>query len=204
MSDKQKCPVCEVGALAPQQVLHAANIRNAVVEVPQRRHVCEHCGTIQATDDDLRFNARAMRKAAKERRNMLSGEAVREVRERLRLTQEQAAALFGGGPVAFSKYENDDVAQSESMDRLIWLASEYPWLVGVLSERCDVTLSEESLPIIESSRSVYRAEYLAQARERTKSARIVLQGFHEHIRAGNDDEIYSPDQGATTTLRRAA
>jgi HTH-type transcriptional regulator / antitoxin MqsA len=37
------------------------------------------------------------------------------------MTQGQAARLFGGGPVAFSKYENDDVAQSESMDNLLRL-----------------------------------------------------------------------------------
>jgi HTH-type transcriptional regulator/antitoxin MqsA len=37
------------------------------------------------------------------------------------MTQGQAAKLFGGGPVAFTKYENDDVMQSEAMDTLLRL-----------------------------------------------------------------------------------
>ena len=37
------------------------------------------------------------------------------------MTQGQTARLFSGGPVAFSKYENDDVAHSESMDNLLRL-----------------------------------------------------------------------------------
>jgi transcriptional regulator with XRE-family HTH domain len=43
------------------------------------------------------------------------------LRKRYGLNQQQAARLFGGGPVAFSKYENDDVAHSEAMDKLLRL-----------------------------------------------------------------------------------
>jgi transcriptional regulator with XRE-family HTH domain len=42
-------------------------------------------------------------------------------REKYQLTQAQAAKLFGGGPVAFSKYENDNVAHSEAMGNLLRL-----------------------------------------------------------------------------------
>lgn len=34
--------------------------------------------------------------------------------------------MFGGGPVAFSKYESDDVMQSDAMDKLLRLAAEVP------------------------------------------------------------------------------
>jgi HTH-type transcriptional regulator/antitoxin MqsA len=52
---------------------------------------------------------------------LLSGAEIAALRERYKLNQKQAARLFGGGPVAFSKYENDDVAHSEAMDKLLRL-----------------------------------------------------------------------------------
>lgn len=44
------------------------------------------------------------------------------MRRAAHLTQEQAGALFGGGPVAFSKYENDDLIPDEAMANLLRLA----------------------------------------------------------------------------------
>jgi HTH-type transcriptional regulator/antitoxin MqsA len=52
---------------------------------------------------------------------LLTGAEILALRKRYGLTQPQAARLFGGGPVAFSKYENDDVAHSEAMDKLLRL-----------------------------------------------------------------------------------
>jgi putative zinc finger/helix-turn-helix YgiT family protein len=61
------------------------------------------------------------RSAAKASKGLLTGTQLRAMREDLGLTQKEASELFGGGPVAFSKYENEDVAQSVAMDRLIRL-----------------------------------------------------------------------------------
>jgi HTH-type transcriptional regulator/antitoxin MqsA len=44
------------------------------------------------------------------------------MRKAARLTQEDAGELFGGGPVAFSKYENDDLVPDEGMINLLRLA----------------------------------------------------------------------------------
>ena len=57
---------------------------------------------------------------------LLTGAEITALRKQYNLTQGQAARLFGGGPVAFSKYENDDVAQSESMDNLLRLVRRSP------------------------------------------------------------------------------
>lgn len=57
---------------------------------------------------------------------LLSGHQVHELRNQLGLNQSQAAAIFGGGPTAFSKYESDDVMQSEPMDKLLRVAKDIP------------------------------------------------------------------------------
>jgi HTH-type transcriptional regulator/antitoxin MqsA len=69
----------------------------------------------------MRANKRAVMAFRKQVDGLLSGADIAALRERYKLNQKQAARLFGGGPVAFSKYENDDVAHSEAMDKLLRL-----------------------------------------------------------------------------------
>ncbi len=47
--------------------------------------------------------------------------------------------FFGGGPNAFTKYENDDVIQSESMDKLLRVANSYPAVFADLCEKAGVS-----------------------------------------------------------------
>jgi len=65
---------------------------------------------------------------------LLTGDEITALRKQYQLTQAQAAKLFGGGPVAFSKYENDDVAQSEAMDTLLRLIRRSPAAFWALVE----------------------------------------------------------------------
>lgn len=88
--------------------------------------VCNSCGAETVTDAQLRENKRDTIRFRKDVDGLLSGEQIRKLRAHWRLTQAEAAKVFGGGPVAFSKYENDDVAQSESMDKLLRVAGEVP------------------------------------------------------------------------------
>ena len=73
-----------------------------------------------------RDNKRRMVAFKKSVDGLLTGAEVRALRERLGLKQSDAARVFGGGVVAFSKYENDDVTQSEAMDKLMRLADRVP------------------------------------------------------------------------------
>src|SRR5690606_35452591 len=51
---------------------------------------------------------------------------IRALREHLGINQAEATSIFGGGPVACSKYEADDITQSEGMDKLLRVAQFVP------------------------------------------------------------------------------
>ncbi len=70
---------------------------------------------------------------------------IKALRKRYHLTQAQAASIFGGGPVAFSKYESDDVMQSEPMDNLLRVASQIPYAVVWLAQRAGEQLVTTNL-----------------------------------------------------------
>ena len=83
--------------------------------------LCNVCTSDFAGAPESKLNRRALMAFRKRVDELLTGAEITALRKQYKLTQGQAARRFGGGPVAFSKYENDDVAQSESMDNLLRL-----------------------------------------------------------------------------------
>lgn len=124
MTEKLLCPLCEEGHTtlhnAQTEVEYAG--QKGVIETQLRR--CDVCESELVGDVEGRANKRAMISFRKTVDGLLTGAEIRAIRDKYRLTQTQAAQLFGGGPVAFSKYENDDVAHSEAMDSLLRLVKQ--------------------------------------------------------------------------------
>ena len=126
MTKEKGCPVCGEGRLTRRVQMTAIIYRGVTKQVEDHFSVCDACGLEQADAKALKQNKRAVIKAKKEVDGLLSGAEVLAIRKRLGINQEQASRIFGGGPTAFTKYENDDVSQSEAMDKLIRVADEFP------------------------------------------------------------------------------
>lgn len=122
MIDKALCSVCGEGHVMDYTDQVKTEYKGAEGVVPMHYKQCDACGSDYAGPDESRLNKRAMLAFRKSVDGLLSGAEIVDLRKRYGINQKQAARLFGGGPVAFSKYENDDVAHSESMDKLLRLA----------------------------------------------------------------------------------
>jgi HTH-type transcriptional regulator/antitoxin MqsA len=90
-------------------------------QLPLHYKLCDTCTSDFAGAEESKLNKRALMAWRKKVDGLLSGAEITALREQYDLTQAKASKLFGGGPVAFSKYENDDVMQSEAMDTLLRL-----------------------------------------------------------------------------------
>jgi HTH-type transcriptional regulator/antitoxin MqsA len=135
------CRICGEGHLTVQVEKNPVEYKGVNEELDSFYSVCDACGSEQADAAQTRTNKRLMVAFKKRVDGLLTGSEVRALRERLGLTQSQAAQVFGGGPVAFSKYESDDVSQSEAMDKLLRLADELPSAVDLLCRQAGVELS---------------------------------------------------------------
>lgn len=131
------CPICGEGHLHAEVQSNSVEYKGVQKDLPLHIAVCDVCGIEQAGSEEARANKRAMLAFRKEVDGILTGEQIRTFRERHRISQTQAAKIFGGGPVAFSKYENDDVAQSEAMDKLLRLADAVPAAFAWLASSAD-------------------------------------------------------------------
>jgi len=119
MSTQALCPLCGEGHVSAQVVQVENEYKGRRASLPQHFQVCDHCGSDFAGAAESKLNKRGLIAWRKQIDGLLSGAEIAALRQQCGITQSQAARLFGGGPVAFSKYENDDVAQSEAMDNLL-------------------------------------------------------------------------------------
>jgi len=121
MENKELCPICGEGHVVSHVDQVESEYKGHKAMVPLHYKVCDTCTSDFAGAGESRLNKRAVMAFRKSVDGLLTGTEIHALRKQYRLTQDQAAKLFGGGPVAFSKYENDDVAHSESMDSLLRL-----------------------------------------------------------------------------------
>lgn len=135
---EQTCPVCEEGVLLHKQALDKSEYKGVIENIPLFFSECSACGSELADANVARANKREMLAFKKRVDHLLSADEIKLLRKRYGMTQQQAAKIFGGGPVAFSKYEANDVMQSDSMDKLLRLARKFPvglaWLAKEAGE----------------------------------------------------------------------
>lgn len=136
------CDLCQEGTLEVKQGLNVVTYKDNSRNLEMSFCECNVCGSEMVLPEQTRDNKRRMTAFKKEVDGLLTGFEVRAFRERLGLTQADAAKIFGGGVVAFSKYENDDVSQSEAMDKLMRLAECFPQVLEKL--KLDAGLSSKS------------------------------------------------------------
>lgn len=144
-SDRAICRICGSGHLDSRVKKNMVEYKGVPGELDAVYSVCDGCGSEQAAGNQLRTNKRFMIKFKKTVDGLLTGKEVRAIREKLKLSQSDAALVFGGGPVAFSKYESDDVAQSEAMDKMIRLAAELPTAFEYLARQAGIEMRSQSL-----------------------------------------------------------
>ena len=139
------CEVCGMGTARHETTNEPLEYRGQTKEFALHGHVCDVCHTEYATAEDMRLNKRIKVAFEKEVDGLLSGREVRAIRERLGVTQAQAGMLFGGGPVAFCKYENDEVAQSAPMDNVLRIVNAVPEAWNFLVSRCTDPVVREKI-----------------------------------------------------------
>lgn len=136
MNTQELCPLCGEGHVSTHSEMVESEYKEHKAMLPLVFKQCDTCSSDFAGATESKQNKRVLMAWRKEVDGLLTGEEITALRKQYKLTQAQAAKLFGGGPVAFSKYENDDVAQSESMDTLLRLVRGTPAVFWALvSER---------------------------------------------------------------------
>lgn len=163
MDTKELCPICGEGHVTDHVDQVESEYKGRKALVPLYYQLCDACHSDFAGAREGKLNKRAIMAFRKSVDGLLTGAEICALRDKYKLTQSQAAKLFGGGPVAFSKYENDDVAQSESMDTLLRLVrrSEAAFW-ELVEEKCMAAEFSKEKPVASTSvmsQVIHMADY---------------------------------------------
>lgn len=198
MRKDERCPACGSGRATPQYATSSVDYHGKKGEVRTLFKRCDECGSEFADAEVSRLNKRALLAYRKAADGLLRGDEIRALRERFHLSQKQAAQLFGGGPVAFSKYENDDVAQSEAMDKLLRLALGDIGTFGRLVAQCGL---QAEFP--ESGGGDRDRSALLAGRHTFDGGEVISVDFAARMRAGSVVRMrpYKPRQDPSDELQ---
>jgi HTH-type transcriptional regulator/antitoxin MqsA len=95
-----------------------------------RGQFCPACGEILLAAGEARRVSKAMLELNKQvNASIVDPAFIARVRKKLGLGQRQAAAIFGGGPNAFSRYENGKTKPPLALVRLFQLLDQHPNLL---------------------------------------------------------------------------
>jgi HTH-type transcriptional regulator / antitoxin MqsA len=134
-----KCPTCEIGKLVAsvRDVPYVYKGKRTVIKAVKAKF-CDSpkCREVVMDVDESARTSKAMLAFNKKVNARLSPiDLLTEVRERLNLTQQQAADVFGGGPNAFSRYESGRTKPPVALVKLFKLLNKHPELFEEIVEK---------------------------------------------------------------------
>ena len=135
---RKKCIECGSSPLSIESKQTFIQYKGQRLAVDLLYSRCPHCSAEYVTTEQILQNELIIKLSKQTFDGLMAPQQIRAVREKLGLTQEQAACVFGGGRNAFSKYERGEVTQSKAMDKLIRLCLKHPDLLGELLHEADI------------------------------------------------------------------
>jgi HTH-type transcriptional regulator/antitoxin MqsA len=86
---------------------------------------------------DLQISDRMLNRLKARVEGLLEPKEIRRIRKKLRLSQQAAGLVIGGGPRAFQKYESGDLLPSKAISSALILLDHDPNALALLKRRHD-------------------------------------------------------------------
>ena len=95
---------------------------------------CDQSDESIHTGEDMKISDRMLNLLKARSEGLLEPEEIRRIRKKLRLSQEAAGTLLGGGPRAFQKYESGDLLPSRAICSVLLLLDHDPEALSLIKQ----------------------------------------------------------------------
>ncbi|MBI2754037.1 MAG: type II toxin-antitoxin system MqsA family antitoxin [Betaproteobacteria bacterium] len=151
-----KCPTCEIGNLVEgvRDVPYSYKGKKTMLKAVRGRF-CDNrkCREVVMDKDESARTSREMLAFNKKVNAELTPiDLLTQVREQLKLTQQEAAKIFGGGPNAFSRYESGKTKPPVALVKLFKVLNKHPDLLEEITEGGDDAAVKKASRIAASKR----------------------------------------------------
>ena len=134
MTDNPVCP--ETGAPMRRDVRPMTlTYKGEAITFDQPGWYCDQSDEGILAGKDLQISDRMLNRLKARSEGLLEPDEIRRIRKKLRLTQEAAGLMIGGGPRAFQMYESGDRLPSRAISSALVLLDHDPKALTVLRER---------------------------------------------------------------------
>ncbi|MEQ1592292.1 MAG: type II toxin-antitoxin system MqsA family antitoxin [Thiobacillaceae bacterium] len=124
---KQACPICGQGTLYDQTRKQQIEYRGKPYKYIEQGAFCDHCADGFAVPNAREEGAWL---AFRDQADAEEAAALAHIRKKLKLTQQEAAMLTGGGKNAFSRYERGEARPLAAVVNLFKLLDKHPELLN--------------------------------------------------------------------------
>lgn len=133
MENKEdRCPICDAADVRERTYSKAIVHRGAEHFIEGLKSLeCQACGASYFGAGHTEHNKRLMQEGKSLAIHGIGPEWISAFRKKNALSQGDAGKLFGGGKIAFSRYESGRVVPSQALAKLLLVADRVP---GALSE----------------------------------------------------------------------
>jgi HTH-type transcriptional regulator/antitoxin MqsA len=127
-----KCPSCAGAKLVRDTRDIRYTYKGETTTIPAvRGDFCPACGeSVLAAAEASRVSAAMLEFNKQVNASIVDPSFIARVRKKLALDQRQAAAIFGGGPNAFSRYENGKTKPPLALVKLLMVLDRHPSLLN--------------------------------------------------------------------------
>ena len=127
-----KCPSCGAGKLVRDTRDISYTYKGETTAIPAvRGEFCPACGeSVLGAAESSRVSAAMLEFNKQVNASIVDPGFIARVRKKLALDQRQAAAIFGGGANAFSRYENGKTKPPLALVKLLMVLDRHPHLLN--------------------------------------------------------------------------
>lgn len=122
-----KCHACNKGTLHHKAKSQVFTYKGKSITLEQPGLWCDSCEEGILSGEDIAKTEKAFEKFKAKVDGLLSPEAIRHIRKDiLKLTQEEAGKIFGGGKNGFSRYERGETKPLPAVSNLLKMLERHP------------------------------------------------------------------------------
>lgn len=138
-----KCPTCGIGKLVPDTRDRPYTYKGKSITI--RKVTGRYCDNpdcqevVMEMEESIRTSQEMLAFNKKVNANLTPIDLLANVRQRFKLTQQQAAKVFGGGANAFSRYESGKTKPPLALVKLFRILDKHPELFQEVSGTNAVT-----------------------------------------------------------------
>jgi HTH-type transcriptional regulator/antitoxin MqsA len=126
MNNIRKCPFCKDGFLERKIIDDTYTYKNQNITVKQSGEFCNCCEEGILNGNDLKSTEKELNDFHAKVDGLLMSNEIKQIRKKLKLTQKQAATIFGGGANAFGRYERGEAKPVLAVYNLLKILDKHP------------------------------------------------------------------------------